>query len=96
MRSRMSDFVSSAGRYLLAGGGAVLLAVLAGCVDKRVNFENYERIQVGMPMEEVEDVVGKPARRHGHDYYYEGQYGWIKVEAKKDRVHEKKWEDKKH
>ena len=96
MISLHKPFVSAAGRYLLTCAAALLLAAMAGCVDKRVTYDNYERIQVGMPMEEVEQVLGKPARHHGHDYYYEGEYGWVKVEAKKDRVHERKWEDKKH
>ena len=96
MISRYRQVISTASRYLLAGAGAILLAITAGCVDKRVTYDNYERIQVGMPMEEVEQVLGQPASHHGHDYYYEGEYGRVKVEAKKDRVHERKWEDKKH
>ena len=79
---------------LCAAGAGLLLMALAGCVDKRVTFDNYERIQVGMPLEDVEAIVGKPASRHHHDYYYEGQYGNIKIEAKQDRVHEKHWKDK--
>jgi hypothetical protein len=74
--------------------GAGLLALVMGCVNERVTRSAYEQIHEGMPMEEVEGILGKPSRQHHHDFYYEGQYGTIKIEAKKDSVHEIKWQDK--
>ena len=68
--------------------------LLVSCANERVTYANYERLAKGMAMEEVEAVLGKPSRRHHHDYYYEGKYGTIKIEVKKDSVHEKSWKDK--
>ena len=86
--------IRAASRYLIAGAVVILLAMASGCVDKRVNFDSYSRIRVGMPMEEVAKIVGDPAK-HDHDhYYFEGEYGWIKVKEKQGRVDEKDWEHK--
>lgn len=86
--------IRAASRYLIAGAGAVLLAMACGCVDKRVNFDSYSRIQVGMPMEEVVKMVGDPAKRDHEHYYFEGEYGSIKIKEKQGRVDEKDWKDK--
>lgn len=94
MSSKGRSIVCAAWRYLLAGVCAALAATVMGCVDKRVNHANYERIQIGMPMEEVEQILGQPESRHHDDYYYEGEYGKIKIECKKDRVDQKGWKDK--
>lgn len=81
-------------RYLVGCASALLLSLALGCVNERVTRDNYERIQIGMPMEQVEDVLGKPSRQHEHDCYYEGRYGTIKIEVKRDSVHEKSWKRK--
>ncbi len=80
---------------------AAILIALAGCANKRVTWENYERIREGMPMEEVERILGKPSRRRGEDYYYKGEYGSIKIEVEKGRgasyqrrVDDKEWKEK--
>jgi hypothetical protein len=70
------------------------VAVALGCANKRVTYENYERITKDMPMEEVEAILGSPSRRHHDDYYYEGKYGTIKIEVEKGRVEEKKWKER--
>ena len=83
-----------AGLCLVAVLGALLIAAVGGCANARVTRENYGRIEEGMSMEAVEDILGKPSRRHGRDYYYKGKYGTVKIEAKKGTVDEKKWKDK--
>jgi hypothetical protein len=37
------------------------LVLVAGC-SSRINQENYEKIQNGMSVEEVNDILGKPTR----------------------------------
>ena len=94
MNMLYKTFLRLVRRYLGTGLVVLVLAVVLGCANKLVNFESYERITKDMPMEEVEAILGKPSRRHHHDYYYEGQYGTIKIEAEKGRVDEKKWKER--
>lgn len=80
--------------FLSVVGGFAFVLALAGCENRYVNDYNYERIVVGMPMEQVEDLVGKPSRHVGDEFFYEGEYAVIKIKAKQDRVESKAWEKK--
>jgi hypothetical protein len=75
---------------------ALLLSLAVGCDEnERVTRENYEKIHEGMPMEQVEGILGKPNRHHRDDFFYKGEYGTIKIEVEKGAVEEKHWEHKK-
>ena len=80
--------------YSVAGACLICVFVSAGCENRYVNQYDYERIAPGMPMEQVQDLVGKPSRREGDEFYYEGEYGTIKVKANNDRVETKEWVNK--
>ena len=82
-------------RLALMVGVLAFFLIVVGCTNDRVTTENYDRIHKGMPMEEVEAILGDPSRHHKDDYYYEGKYGVIKIEVERGRVDEKHWKDKK-
>ena len=80
--------------YIVAGACVICILSLTGCENRYVNQYDYERITVGMPMEQVQDLVGKPSHREGDEFVYEGKYGDIKIKAKDDRVENKEWVNK--
>ena len=80
--------------YTLAGACAIYILSLAGCENRYVNQYDYERIAPGMPMEQVQDLIGKPSRREGDEFCYEGEYGTIRIKANNDRVETKEWVNK--
>jgi hypothetical protein len=42
-------------------------------------------------MEQGQDLIGKPSHREGDEFYYEGEYGTIRIKANNDRVETKEW-----
>lgn len=83
--------------FLVVGACALFVLSFVGCEttgNRYVNQYDYERITVGMPMEQVRDLVGNPSRHEGDEFYYEGKYGDIKIKSKGGRVEAKEWVDK--
>lgn len=96
--SSESQYGSPGVRWFLVVGACTLCVLsFVGCEstgNRYVNQYNYERITAGMPMEQVRDLVGKPSRHEGDEFYYEGQYGDIKIKSKGGCVEAKEWVDK--
>lgn len=52
-------------------GGMLLLALsLPGCAGEKVTQANFDRIEIGMKLSEVEAILGKPASS------YQGVVSW--------------------
>ncbi|NOZ19972.1 MAG: outer membrane protein assembly factor BamE [Planctomycetes bacterium] len=71
----------------------VFCVVLWGCANPNVTRENYEKIHKGMPMEQVEAILGNPSWRHKDKCYYKGKYGRIKIEVEDGCVDDIDWDD---
>ncbi|MEW6360302.1 MAG: outer membrane protein assembly factor BamE [Planctomycetota bacterium] len=77
-------------RVFAVGG---LCLGLGSCTNPNVTRENYAKIHEGMPMEQVEQILGSPSRKHKDKYYYNGKYGRIEIEVEKGCVDDVEWED---
>jgi hypothetical protein len=71
-------------RRLVAGAFLGAALMLVGCHNENVTTENFRRLYEGMPMEEVEAILGEPSKKDGDDFYYKGKYFIIVVEVGED------------
>ncbi len=71
--------------------GAVL-GVVAGCANPRVTYNEYARIEKGLPVDKLVDRIGPESRREGgRTLFFDGRYGSIAVEIEQGRIVEKWW-----
>ena len=76
-------------------GAALLACMCAGC--NKFTRVGYETINIGMPQDEVEMVIGKPLAKFSDSWTYVNEKPYYKaiIQFKEARVSAKRWYDEK-